>query len=275
MADIAGIPIMQTQQDNSPWWSKSNLKERLMSHIENNFARKTCKYTAAISIAVQEDVLRNTKLSKEEIPLIYNFMDSMPPTIVDRHKSINDEYIKIFMITRLNLKKKGLDIAVQIAKKLIERGKKRYQFIIVGDGFDRSKMEELVKIEKITPFFEFRGYQEDVYSQFKEAHIVLMPSRWEGFGITAAEAALSKVPVVASRIGGLQEVVIDNETGALCKVEDVNCFVQKIEMLTESDETYQSISKKAVIKAKERFNKTTIFNKYDIIYKKLVASANN
>jgi glycosyltransferase involved in cell wall biosynthesis len=91
-----------------------------------------------------------------------------------------------------------------------------------------------------------RQPQESLPQYYGEMDIVLMPSRIEGFGLTAIEAMACGCVVVASDVGGLTEVVSDGVCGLLHSTEDVHDMASKISSLIASPELYRSLQKNAL-----------------------------
>jgi glycosyltransferase involved in cell wall biosynthesis len=116
---------------------------------------------------------------------------------------------------------KGVDILLRAAAQpALEQP--QLHWIIVGDGADRSALEALAKVLGVSDVVHFVGAipREGVYAAFKGFEIAVVPSREEGFGLSALEAMACGVPLVASRVDALQEVVLDGVTGLLCPAED-------------------------------------------------------
>lgn len=270
LSPFNATPILQTQHDNSPWWAKTSIMARMMSLIEAFFSYFVAEHNVAISNSVRKDLISKFKLKESKVSVIYNAVaenvDYKPKT---RNNNRND--FKIFIVSRLTWSKKGLDVVIAIAKEIIEgKSINNVKFIVVGDGPDRIKMEKEIESNNISSFFEFRGYQSDIYLQYQEADVLLMPSRWEGFGLVAAEAALSGVPVVGSATGGLKEVVLDKKTGYLCPVNDTSCFSSKLISLSKEKDVYIKISEFARLDALERFQIERVSKQYEELYKEII-----
>jgi len=112
---------------------------------------------------------------------------------------------------------KGFDVAVD-AFALLRSHFPEARFSLVGEGSERSALEQRVRERGIAETVTFHGRVEPgtVAALMNQATVVVVPSRWEeAFGLVALEAALLERPVVASRVGGLVEVVLDGETGIL------------------------------------------------------------
>jgi N-acetyl-alpha-D-glucosaminyl L-malate synthase BshA len=96
------------------------------------------------------------------------------------------------------------------------------QLVLVGDGPDRSAAEWLAHDLGIHGRVHFLGKQEQVNELLPLADLMLMPSELESFGLAALEAMACKVPTIATRVGGVPELIDDGETGLLYSVGDVD-----------------------------------------------------
>jgi len=175
----------------------------------------------------------DTNLKKRNHFTIYN---ALPPYIHIREeqKSFSDGQITLGVVSRLE-RIKGMDLVVPAFAKL----KKQYtdiRLLVVGDGSQRSIMQEQAIELGVNDSVEWMGRQEQscLQSLYDRIDILLMPSRSEGFGLTAIEGMARGCVVVASDTGGLPEVVKDGETGLLHQVEDVEDMTAKIQSLLES-----------------------------------------
>jgi N-acetyl-alpha-D-glucosaminyl L-malate synthase BshA len=100
------------------------------------------------------------------------------------------------------------------------------QLILVGDGPDRSAAEWLARDLHIQDKIRFLGKQEQVNELLPLADLLLMPSELESFGLVALEAMACKVPSIATRVGGVPELIDDGVTGLLYPVGDVTAMAQ-------------------------------------------------
>lgn len=116
---------------------------------------------------------------------------------------------------------KGVDVLLQSVADLHFRGLP-IRLAIVGDGYERAGLESMARQLGISHITHFAGRlpHDTIFGAIKGFDIAAVPSREEGFGLSALEAIAAGVPVVASRVGALQEVVQDGITGLLCQVGD-------------------------------------------------------
>ena len=142
---------------------------------------------------------------------------------------------------------KGMDLVIPAFAE-VRRRFPDVRLLVVGDGSLRGSMEqqaqELGCADAVT--WAGRQPQESLPQYYGEMDIVLMPSRSEGFGLTAIEAMACGCVVVASDVGGLPEVVRDGICGFLHRTEDVADMAEKICSLIASSELYRSLQKNAL-----------------------------
>jgi N-acetyl-alpha-D-glucosaminyl L-malate synthase BshA len=100
------------------------------------------------------------------------------------------------------------------------------QLVLVGDGPERSAAEWLARDLHIQEKVHFLGKQESVNELLPLADLLLMPSELESFGLAALEAMACKVPSIATRVGGVPELIDDGVTGLLYPVGDVDAMAQ-------------------------------------------------
>jgi glycosyltransferase involved in cell wall biosynthesis len=99
------------------------------------------------------------------------------------------------------------------------------------------------------------------------ADLYLLPSQSESFGLSALEALASGVPVVASRVGGLPEVVRDGETGWLFPIGDVDAMADAAIALLRDPERWRVVSAAAAADARARFATDDIVSQYEALYR--------
>ncbi len=165
------------------------------------------------------------------------------------------ESLLIGYVGRLT-KNKGVDILIQAAARLIIDFP-HLHWIIVGGGPDRQDLECLVASLNLSSVVSFVGVapRDAVYSAFKGFDIAVAPSREEGFGLTALEAMASGVPLVASRVDALSEVVLDGATGLLFEPENADDLAQSLQKLIKNPALREELSSAGVTHATRTYDK--------------------
>ena len=137
---------------------------------------------------------------------------------------------------------KGMDLVVPAFAEVL-KAYPATQLLVVGDGTLRASMEEQAAQLGCADHIRFVGRQpqEELPQWYSQMDIVLMPSRSEGFGLTAIEAMAHGCVMVASDVGGLPEVVRDGVCGLLHRTEDVADMAAKISTLIGDATLYDTL----------------------------------
>jgi glycosyltransferase involved in cell wall biosynthesis len=130
---------------------------------------------------------------------------------------------------------KGIDILLSAMSHLGARGCPR-RLIVAGDGPRRRLVENFIDRGEGGRSCRYLGFVDDVRALLSAVDVLVMPSRWEGFGLVAAEAMAAGLPVIGTRVAGLSEVVVDGQTGVLVDREDVVGLAETISRLAEDAE---------------------------------------
>ena len=141
--------------------------------------------------------------------------------------------------------------------------------LLVGRALVRTA-EELVRELGLSPHVELIGETQDVVGLLSEADVFLLPSLQESFGLSALEAMACGVPVVASRVGGLPEVVVDGETGYLHPPDAVDLMADSAVKLLSDAGLHARVSAQAARVAAERFSADRIVPLYEELYQRTV-----
>ena len=183
-----------------------------------------------------------TAIKKRNHFTIHNTLPSSTSIIKSDAKSNADNtHFTLGVVSRLE-KIKGMDLVIPAFARVLKQHP-HTKLIVVGEGSLRSAMQQqaidLGCTENIT--WVGRKPQEELPLWYSQMDIVLMPSRSEGFGLTAIEAMANGCVVVASNVGGLPEVVRNNVCGLLHKSEDIADMSAKISSLINNKEEYDQL----------------------------------
>lgn len=124
-------------------------------------------------------------------------------------------------------------------------------FLIVGEGSLRESMQDLATKLNLNNRVTFTGFRTDVPKIFRELTLFLITSDTEGLGTTVIDAMYNGIPVVATRAGGIPELVTDGIEGSLCNVGDADCLARRLKTLLDSDELLSRAAASAKLKAKD------------------------
>jgi glycogen(starch) synthase len=167
---------------------------------------------------------------------------------------------------------KGFDLALR-ALPAIARNYPDLRLVVAGDGPARPALEGLAAELGIGDVVDFAGWisPEKVPELMNSATIVLLPSRWrEAFGLVALQAAQMERPVVATEVGGLPEVVVDQETGLIVAKEDSEALAEAVLSLLRNPSRAVEMGQEGRVRAQQVFSWERHIDDYDALYQTLM-----
>jgi N-acetyl-alpha-D-glucosaminyl L-malate synthase BshA len=146
------------------------------------------------------------------------------------------------------------------------------RLLLIGDGPDRSNAEFLAKRLGVADRVDFVGKQENVNELLSLSDLMLMPSELESFGLAALEAMACRVPAIATRVGGVPELIDDGVNGLLYEVGDVEGMAAGAISLLSDPERLETFSLAARRTAQDHFCASRIIPHYERFYEQIVAA---
>jgi L-malate glycosyltransferase len=161
---------------------------------------------------------------------------------------------------------------VEILSRVLKKGNK-VRLVMVGDGSERTNAEHRARCLGIFEQCSFVGKQPRIVDYLSVADVLLLPSEQESFGLAALEAMACEVPVVASRVGGIPEVVTDGETGFLSEVGDIEKMASDTSRLVSDEDLRREMGRRARQSAIDRYRTDIVIPRYIDFYEKVIARA--
>jgi N-acetyl-alpha-D-glucosaminyl L-malate synthase BshA len=146
---------------------------------------------------------------------------------------------------------------------------------LVGDGPERPRIEVLVASLGLREHVRFLGERGDLIGFLQQSDLFLLPSQTESFGLAALEAMACGVPVVASDVGGVSEVVADGETGFLAAVGDIGGMARHARRLLTDEELRRRMSYAARHLAETKFRLDPAVDRYEAVYRRVLSSSSS
>ena len=160
---------------------------------------------------------------------------------------------------------------LDMAKIVLERSEnKQIKFLIIGRGPLRNELERYSKGLSIEANVVFTGEREDILELLQSMDVFVMTSLYEGLPNAIIEAMAAGVPVVATDVGGNSELVINRETGFLCRSNDAKALVEKVIGLISNENAAQQLGKKGREKIVKEFTVEKMVNQTENIYRELL-----
>ncbi len=147
------------------------------------------------------------------------------------------------------------------------RDKMPAKLVLIGDGPDRGAAEYLVRKKKLQKDVIFLGKQDQVYEKLGLADLFLLPSQLESFGLAALEAMACEVPVIATNVGGLPEVVEHGVDGYLVEPGDVKALPGRMRLrFCARADRGREMGHTARVNAKQKFCANDVIPQYERYY---------
>ena len=151
------------------------------------------------------------------------------------------------------------------------RRRVRARFVLVGDGPVRADIERRVADYGLTDDVSFVGEQHELVRWLSIADLFLLPSAQESFGLAALEAMACDVPVVASNVGGLPEIIEDGVSGFVCPPDAVSLMAERGIALLTDFALRASIARNAAEVVRSRYCTELVVPMYEAQYRDVIA----
>ena len=145
------------------------------------------------------------------------------------------------------------------------------RLMLIGDGPERSTAEYLARKLGVADRIHFLGKQDNVNELLPLADLMLMPSQMESFGLAALEAMACSVPAIATRVGGVPELIESGENGVLCPVGDIDGMARAAIDLLQNPGALAAMIQAARKTAKDNFCAYTVIALYENYYRQILA----
>jgi glycosyltransferase involved in cell wall biosynthesis len=140
------------------------------------------------------------------------------------------------------------------------------EFLVIGDGEQRQELEEMVKAAGVGERVRFLGWREDVLELISVCDILVQPSLNEAVGRSLLEAQILGVPVIATKVGGIPEVVLNGVTGVLMHPNEPDTLEEVIMCLLHDDEKRNALARQARKWVEEKFSAERMCEKIFRVY---------
>ena len=210
-----------------------------------NFKKRYEKYDKifAVSESCRDEFVELLPELTEKTEVLYNITDpKLYYKMASDKESFNDGYqgVRILSVGRLSYQK-GFDIAAEISNELRNEGYS-FRWYIIGRGEEEEHLNSLITKYQLQDCFCLLGAKDNPYPYFRDCDLYVQPSRFEGYGLTVAEAKAFHKPVVCTDFAGAFEQITDGKNGFIvsCEKETIKNAVKK---LLDDNEIAKSFSR--------------------------------
>lgn len=287
VARMLGCPVLVTVHNSLLYPGKSVLPESCFHRVLRGLDPLVTNYIAVSGALRQE--LEALGINPVKIVTIYNGIDAgkFIKTAVDSIDSIKIEGkggkegqeklpflsgfpgLKVGAAGRLVFHK-GFDLFIRAAARVAQRYAEVY-FFIAGEGPERPKLENLCAILGMRERIFFLGHVSLMPEYLSSLDIFVQPSRSEGLSLSLLEAGAAGLPLIASAVGGIPEIIRHGETGILVPAEDVPALEKAISWLVSQPPSREKLGEKVAADIKKRFGKERMLKETERVYEEVVS----
>lgn len=263
IGSLAGAKCIINSEHNTSNWQKKNF-------LLINFYKYTLKYVDiihCISNSVKYKV--NEFIGGEKLKVIYNgidiedFQSKEQKELKDR-LLLQQSYPIIGCVSRLD-RRKGIEYLIK-AVKILKEDYVNIKLLLVGDGPERERLSRLVIEFDLTKQVIFTGKIAEVQKYLQLFDLFILPSLQEGLSIAIIEAMASGVPVIASEVDGIPEVITNNSDGILIPPENESEIAYAAKRILEDRNLMNKLVNNAYTKVRNRFDIKKVAIKFQELY---------
>ncbi|MEN9470374.1 MAG: hypothetical protein RL630_2107 [Verrucomicrobiota bacterium] len=264
---LMGVPLILNHDHTNDPHRIDNKLLLALDKSTNRFAH----HLIAVASSCREFLIRHESIPPEKITLVPNAIDlrRFSPGQITRRDSrsklgLSPDAPVIAGVGRLN-SQKNFSLFLDVAAALTPRFP-NLRFLLAGEGPEEAMLREKVRQLGLTDRIVFAGYIADTRQVYAAADILLMPSRFEGLPMTLLEAMAMNLPVVASKLDGIAEVIEEGREGYLVDSADVVGFAERCAALLENPPKSSELATNARAKIEAHFSVERMTTAVESIY---------
>lgn len=224
------------------------------------FYRRKKVVPVALSSLIKDTIIKEHNLDDKAVPVIYNGIDLTKCKVKNSYET--NEKFTFLHVGRFEQQKNHIGLVK--AFKIFNDKFKNSRLLLIGDGGEINAVKEYVSQNNLSDCIDFLGLKTNVYDYLFDADAFVLPSIFEGMPITLIEAMGTGLPIIASRVGGVPDMIKDNENGLLTSLDE-NEIALAMEKVYLDKEFRFKIGNKALIDS-EKFSSNIMACNYVKIY---------
>lgn len=269
VARIHPIPVVTTIHG----WITNSLKSRFYIWVGKRVLKRFDR-VIAVSPRIRNELLA-LGLESDKTPLIYNAIvtNNYCPGTYDngylrKRFNLKENDILVGNVGRLS-PEKGQRVFLDAAK-IICHSQNDVYFVLVGDGPDRAALEKYSAEEGIEDRVLFAGYEHDVRPVYQDIDILALTSYTEGFPNVLLESLCMDTPIVATRVGGVEDIVQDGVTGYICEAGDSIGIAASMQRMLDDPEKARAMVSNGKALIRREFQFSTRIEKIQNLYRNVL-----
>ena len=228
-----------------------------------------------VSEAVKQVVMERERVKEDRVVMIRNGVETLPETgesSVDLRKElgIGEDDLVVGMVANFNRSVKGVSLFLDAVPEIV-KAVPAARFLLIGRGKEEQTLRDKARTMGIETYVRFAGYRKDIHRCYAIMDISALTSFSEGLSITLLESMRCGLPVVATRVGGNPEVVVEGETGYLVPAGDVPAFASRTVTLLLDRELRKKMGEEGRRRVERHFLLRDVARRYVEVYEGLLS----
>lgn len=216
-ARLRGTYLVSTKHNDDPF------RAGPFRFVERGLAGITDR-VIAITDSLRTFTVDRVGIPAAKVETIHYGLDDLPAAWGENPPSAVPDAARVLLAVSRLTYQKGVDVAIRALVDLPDD----IMLVVLGEGPERTSLERLARELSLEQRVFMLGRVPDVAAWLRRAHVFVHPARWEGFGLAVLEAMLAGLPVVASNVSSLPELVVDGSTGLLVAPDDAPALARAI-----------------------------------------------
>jgi sugar transferase (PEP-CTERM/EpsH1 system associated) len=244
--------------------------------IANRLLLRQRDRVVGVGEAVRQALIVNEGIPPGRAQVVYNGIDvdAFTPRTHQREAAVRDELglgpddLVLLQVARLDYLKDHLTAVRTIGR--VATRVPSVRLILVGEGPERLAIQAEVERLGLAQHIRFLGLRKDVGQLLQGADLFLLTSISEGIPLTVIEAMATSLPVVATRVGGMEEVVVEGETGYLAPAKDDAALAEAVLKLAASPKLRRHLGERGRQRACSLFSEAAMAERYGVLYEEML-----
>ncbi len=268
---LARIPVTITTEHSPSYFPRKKFYSRKVKR----FCQKFIDLTIALSRSGQQFLIQQYGIDPGKVRIVPNGVE-LPESLSEGEKRIIRNKLGVrgdaLLITTISevTERKGISLLLQAAQELIEK-ETSLHFLIIGEGPLKGELQDHYRPYVLSNHISFLGHQEDVMPFLSISDLFVLPSLGEEMPLSVMEAMAAGVPVIATAVGGIPEIIEHAENGWLVQPGDAHELTRALTRLIEEKERACALAEKAFRMVQTRYSLSGMVSRTEEIYRSLLA----
>lgn len=259
-ARLSGVPVVVHTKHGHNY---PNIKKKVLANRIASWLTDCIVPVSAHAADVARDI---EKVPRRKIEMIWNGIDLDQYPYTER--SPQQGRCRAIHVARLIYPTKDQNTLLR-AVRIVADAEPAFQIDIVGDGPHREPLESLCDELRLRPHVKFLGFRNDVHKLLSDADFFVLSSVEEGLSLTLLEAMASGLPIVATRVGGNPEVVLDGETGLIVPAGSPDEMAEAMLAFVRNPSIAAGMGRAGRRRVEEHFDIRRVAARYEHLYESL------